>query len=168
MVKVQQCTARRSTASVVGETSPSRFDLASPRHLAITRWQPKISGKGWRDLAIHPNNPGEIRTFKVLLMFLEEWVNLTLTRQLELTILFFFVLNNSLYVSPVSPPFARFPRQSPRHASDWRKLWEVSPSPLSTAHFGRPCLTNTCLPIHRFELCWPMATSLHAPHGFHS
>ena len=40
-------------ASVVGETSPSR--LATPRHLAIARWRPKISGKGWRDLApIHP------------------------------------------------------------------------------------------------------------------
>ena len=41
-----------STFSVVGETSPSR--LATPHHLAIGRWQPKISGKGWRDLAIHP------------------------------------------------------------------------------------------------------------------
>ena len=41
----------RSISSVVGETSPSR--LATPRHLAIARWRPKISGKGWRDLAIH-------------------------------------------------------------------------------------------------------------------
>ena len=60
--KFEGCCGRSVVGSVVGETSPSR--LATPRHLPIARWRPKNSGKGWRDLAIHPNNPGEIQTFK--------------------------------------------------------------------------------------------------------
>ena len=34
---------------------------------------------------------------------------------------------------------------------------------------SQPCITaNMCLPMHRFKLWWPIATLLHAPHGFHS
>ena len=64
--------------SVVGETSPSR--LATPRHLAIARWRPKFSEKGWRDLAIHPNNPGEIQTFK------RSWLTILRREIFEITV----------------------------------------------------------------------------------